>query len=236
MSEKFTNGVGPDNRTDVQFKNDTVSMLSVKVENIHSRRAMLYKVAEDIAERQKSSNEPTSNKSRGKKRLTWLCEQYWTESAWKKYKTNLANHEKNPFTGLHLEHPVPKSMVTNWLCHKNSDLENPVDQAQCFRAIDLFMCTCWVTGGKNFVSVNGEESEQKILDAPYPDEQGNTTKCKDYMPNSPVVWDHMQGDLWARYKFVQMQSNGQLSDWKKRSDHEKCSQQSPAGVEVAGPI
>lgn len=195
----------PDDRKKMHYVCDTVSLLQVPVKNIHSRRALLYKVADDIAARQKLKTES--------RRLTPSCEQFWTKNAWDLYITN------GNCSGLHLEHVVPKGVVTDWLFGADHVLEDPVKDVDVSRAIDLFMVTCWVTGPKHKRGDKNWGSEQDVLDATW-----CGIKCKDKMPGT---WLPSSGGIWARYEFVKDKSNGKLSDWKMRSDHEKCSQPSP---------
>ena len=208
MSNKPKSNGWPDDRTLKHFVYDTVSLLQVPVKNIHSRRALLYKVADDIAARQRLKTDS--------KRLTPSHKQFWTENAWYQF---VVNNQKKSYEGLHLEHVIPKGVVTTWLCDENHDTRKPVERKKIVRAIRLFMLTCWVTD-----RANSESSEQLVLD--------NTVTgfgTKKFKDNMPEDWNPTSGELWARYQLVQERSKGRLSNWKMRLDHEKCSEHSSSG-------
>lgn len=193
MVTKPTDEPRSDNREKCDFVNDTASLLAVRVKNIHSRRALLYKVSEDITECLKNSVEP-----------------YWTTAANCQYQKNLFDQkvDKNVklTRGLHLEHPVPRSVMTDWLCGVKDDPTVPVDINNVRRAIELFTVTCWVTGGRG--TEYYADSEEQAL---------NKDKFKGWpelniATNMPHGWCRLHGDPWDRYRSVRKQKTELLSD------------------------
>ena len=197
MKIKAKTGVGPDNRTLQHFIDDTASLLSVPVRNIHSRRALLYKVSEDIVERIKNPNEfPLSDPA---------VKPYWTKSAHARYQDNQQDPAIKNYQGLHLEHPVPRSVITDWLCGTQHNLGQSIPQVEVGRAICLFMLTCWVTGGKGTDFYRNSE-EQALNHGRF---DGSALNISTRMPPG---WCVLHGDPWARYKYVRQQQDSGLSD------------------------
>lgn len=106
-----------DTRTIEEFVVDTVAQL-VPVTNVHSRRALLYKVSEDIAKRDS------------------LVDRYQTTAA---ISANTSGQRRHP------EHVVPRGVITNHLLGRPEDATTPIPRRSVERAIQLFQLICWVS-------------------------------------------------------------------------------------------
>jgi hypothetical protein len=106
-----------DDRTIEDFVADTHAQLQVPVRNIHSRRAVLYKVSEDIAKHNLL--------------IIW----YETDGA---AIARLNGHK------LHREHIVPRGVRTHYLLGRPENRNSDISMESVERAVELFRLICWV--------------------------------------------------------------------------------------------
>ena len=112
-----------DNRSKEVFVKDLARILSCEGLHLHTRRAVLYKAIEDYS-----------------KILKLAQKAHWSEAAMNQYKVD-------NFSGLVLEHPIPKSIITGHITPKEgsqvtdqSILEQDLDYA-----FSNLVLICWVT-------------------------------------------------------------------------------------------
>ena len=106
-----------DNRTLEDFVEDTFAQLKVNVRNVHSRRALLYKVPEDIAKR---------------KDVCLNCE------------TKGAPKARRAGEKTHREHVVPRGVIMAHLLGSPESKSTSISKVEVKRAIELFRIVCVV--------------------------------------------------------------------------------------------
>lgn len=141
-----------DNRTVDNFINDLTKILSCKGLHVHTRRAVLYKAIEDYSKILKRDN----------------C--YWSAKA-----------QRCDGVTYILEHPVPKSVITDKIIPEDDSLAPNDDQLEALlkRAFNDLIPVCWVT----------KEEDEKL----------RKEKLKNRMPDG---WDWNTGSAWDRYREV----------------------------------
>ena len=182
-------------RTIEDYVLDTLGMFNVEVRNIHSRRALLSKLCEDI-------QRGISDRRLAPDRLVPLDAESWTEAAFDLY---CETRPANPKPLLHLEHVVPRSVVTAWLCGDADALDRRLIEAQMRRVVDIYKHTCWVT-----------TSERHTLNV------GQFAPGLNHRNAMPPQWDPMDGNLWARYESInerRVPDALRISPWRTWAEH-----------------
>ena len=184
-----------DKRTIANYVDDTLALLTLNTTNklhANSMTGWVYKISEDITSRQKLS----------KNRILDV-NPYWTDKAFRKHNENVTSGAKE-FHDLHLEHPVPRGKIVHWLCDLAAPTRRDVETA-----VELFSLTCWVTTGASGTPSYIDSEAQALNKGKYKDFELKLN-IKDSMPPG---WCPLSGDKWSRYKQVQKEKPGLLSDW-----------------------
>lgn len=145
-----------DERSEKHIIDDLFSILSLKNLHVHTRRAVLYKAIEDFS-----------------KILLKNGQVRWSEAAQDQYKKGIPE-------GYILEHPVPKSIITEHITPTNgAGPDGEQLRNDLVRAFSELMPICWILRGQ--------------------DDQLSDAGLKKRIPGNPA-WENI--DPWARYKEV----------------------------------